>query len=318
MNFLARRALGMIPRLLAASALTFLLLNLLPGDPTTAILGPSAAVPGVKEALKKTLALDKPIPIRYVKWLGRAVQGDLGKGYARGIPVSTELRRRFPRTLEMMFLAIGVSLALAIPFGVWAAYRGGTRTDSVINGIATIFIGVPGYVLGIVVLFLFAVKFRGLPASYKPANQFGYWLHFKSLVMPVGVLAAGLIPIFVRVLRTEMVGTLGEDYITMARAKGLSDRRILVRHALRPSSFALMTVAGLNVGALIGGAIIVENIFQAQGIGTYLVVSTFQREYLNVQGCVLLLTIGYVVINFLVEVFYGVLDPRIRHARAIA
>ncbi len=308
----------MIPRLLAASALTFLLLNLLPGDPTITILGPAAAIPEARESLRKTLALDKPIPVRYVKWLGNAVRGDLGKGYARGIPVATEIRRKLPRTLELMALAVGVSLLLAIPLGVWSAYRSGTRIDNLINGISTMFIGVPGYVLGIVALFLFAVKFRTFPASYKPANQFGYFLHFRSLVMPVGVLAAGLIPIFIRVLRTEMVGTLGEDFITMARSKGVSDRRILLRHALRPSSFALMTVAGLNIGQLIGGALIVEQIFQAQGLGTYIVTSTFQREYLNVQGCVLVVTVGYVLVNFLVEVLYGVLDPRIRHARAIA
>ena len=319
MNFMARRALGMLPRLIAASMLTFLLLNLLPGDPSITILGPAAAIPEARESLRKKLALDKPIPVRYVKWLGNVVlHGDLGKSYARNIPVVTEIRRKFPRTLELMIFAIGVSLIFAIPLGVWSAYRSGTRSDGVINGIATIFIGVPGYVLGIVALFLFAVKFRTFPASYKPANQYGYLLHFRSLVMPVGVLAAGLIPIFIRVLRTEMVGTLSEDFITMARSKGISDRRILVRHALRPSSFALMTVAGLNVGALIGGALIVENIFQAQGLGTYLVVSTFQREYLNVQGCVLIVTVGYVLVNFLVEVLYGVLDPRIRHARAIA
>ena len=217
-----------------------------------------------------------------------------------------------------MAFAILISLMFAIPLGIWSAYRSGTRVDSVINGIATGFIGVPGYVLGIFVLFLFAVKSRAFPASYKAAKEFGFLLHFRSLVMPVGVLAAGLIPIFVRVLRTEMVGTLGEDFITMARAKGLGNTRILLRHALRPSSFALMTVAGINVGQLIGGALIVESIFQIPGLGTYIITSTFRREYLNVQGCVLVVTVGFVLVNFLVEVLYGVLDPRIRHARALA
>ena len=308
----------MIPRLLAASGLTFLLLNLLPGDPTITILGPAAAIPAARESLRKLLALDRPLPIRYLNWLWNALRGNLGFSYATHISVATELRRRLPITLEIMAFAILVSLMFAIPLGIWSAYRSGTRVDSVINGIATGFIGVPGYVLGIFVLFLFAVKSRAFPASYKSANEFGFLLHFRSLSMPVGVLAAGLIPIFVRVLRTEMVGTLGEDFITMARAKGLGNTRILLRHALRPSSFALMTVAGINVGQLIGGALIVESIFQIPGLGTYIITSTFRREYLNVQGCVLVVTVGFVLVNFLVEVLYGVLDPRIRHARALA
>ena len=244
--------------------------------------------------------------------------GDFGKSYARDISVAKEIRQKLPRTLELMGLTILFSLAIAIPFGIWAAYRAGTRIDNLVNGISTTFIGIPGYVLGIVLLFLFTTKAHLFPPSYKLIAERGYYTHFKSLVLPVAVLGAGLIPVFVRVLRSEMAGTLREDFISLARAKGLSDRRILLRHALRPSSFALMTVAGLNIGALIGGALIAENIFQVHGLGEYIVVSSFRREYLNVQGAVLVVTVGYVLVNFLVEVLYGVLDPRIRHARALA
>ena len=318
MRFLGRRFLGLIPRLFAATAVTFLLLNLLPGDPVITILGPAAAIPEARNALRKNLALDKPIPVRYVKWLGNVSRGDFGKSYARDISVSKEILHKLPRTLELMGLTIVISLLLAIPMGVWAAYRAGTRVDNALNGISTMFIGIPGYVLGIVLLFLLTTRVHLFPASFKLISERGYYTHFKSLVLPVAVLAAGLIPVFVRVLRTEMAGTLREDFISLARAKGLSDRRILFRHALRPSSFALMTVAGLNVGSLIGGALIVENIFQMHGLGEYIVVSSFRREYLNVQGAVLVVTVGYVLVNFLVEVLYGVLDPRIRHARAVA
>ena len=318
MRFLLRRFLGLIPRLLAASAVTFLLLNLLPGDPTTTILGPAAAIPEARESLRKSLALDKPIPVRYVKWLSNVVHGDLGKSYARNIPVATEIGRKLPRTLELMVITIVLSLIIAIPFGIWSAYRAGTRVDNTVNGISTIFIGIPGFVLGIVILFLFTTKFHLFPASYKLIAERGYYTHFKSIALPVFVLCASLIPVFVRVLRTEMAATLREDFISLARAKGLSDTRILLRHALRPSSFALITVAGLNVGTLIGGALIVESIFQVNGLGNYIIVSSFQREYLNVQGAVLVVTVGYVLANFFVEILYGFLDPRIRQARALS
>jgi peptide/nickel transport system permease protein len=240
--------------------------------------------------------------------------------------VTEILSERLPTSLELMAMAQIMALAVAIPLGIFAASRANGWADKTSNTVAFGLLSVPNFILAVLLIFLFSLggfTVLGLTvgSDYFPATgrvAFGTdpVEHFKSLVLPAMALAAGQIAVYMRLLRTEMVATLQEDFIAVARAKGMPPRRILLRHAFRPSSFSLLTVAGINVGQLIGGAVIIESIFVIPGLGDLIVRSIFQRDYLVIQGAVLVVAVGFVLINFLVDSLYAVLDPRVRHAPA--
>ena len=225
-----------------------------------------------------------------------------------------------------MLYAEILALLIAIPLGVLAAYRNGTRTDKAINTTAFAFLAIPNFVLALVLSYFVGARLKWLPTSgYAPgwldplfdtSTSPQLWDHFKYMILPVIALAAGQVAIYMRLLRSDMIATLQENFITMAKAKGVSNRRILFRHALRPSSLTLLTVAGLNLGTLIGGAIVVEVIFGIPGIGTQIAYAIAAREYVELQSYVLVIATVFVLINFIVDFLYIVLDPRIRRARA--
>ncbi len=317
LRVIGKRLAYLVPALLAVTILTFLLLKLLPGDPAVDILGPSATPAAVK-ALHHTLGLDKPLPSQYLHWLGHALTGDLGRSYQNDQTTVAALRQRLPVTLELIVLSQLAAIAIAVPIALLAATKPRGVVDRVSTTVAFGFLAVPDFILGVLLVYLFAVKFHALPASgYTPltANPV---LNLKSMVLPVATLALISQAVYIRLLRTDLIATLQQDYITMARSKGLPRRYILFRHALRPSSFSLVTVFGLQFGSLIGGAFIVEVIFGLGGVGSLAVQSIFSRDYLVVQGTVLVVAAGYLVVNFLVDVVYAVLDPRISHASAVA
>lgn len=316
-RFFARKLVQLIPVLFAVSALSFLLLNLLPGDPTIAILGPSATKENVQK-LRHELELDKPLPVRYVRWVGHSVQGDLGKSYVSSQPTIEAIKQRLPVTLELLVLSQLLALLISVPLAILAALKPGGLLDRVSTGSAFGFLAVPNFMLGVLLIFLFAVKLNWFPATGYTRFTENPAENLRSLVLPSVTLGVAELAVYLRLLRTDLIATLQEDFIAMAKAKGLPTKRILLRHALRPSTFSLVTVAGLNLGRLIGGTFVVEYLFALPGIGALTVESIFKRDYVVVQGTVLLVAVGYVLANFFVDMLYGILDPRIRHARAAA
>ncbi len=318
MGFIRRKLIQLAIVLVVVTFFTFLLVSLLPGDPVVAILGP-----GVNEErraeLESELGLDDPLPIRYAEWLGDAVTGDLGTSTNTNLPVVQLLFDRLPISLLLMLYAEIIALVVAIPLGVFTAYKADSVFDKSANTAAFGLLSVPSFIAAILLIYLFALKLNWFPAIY---NDVGLLEdpgeHFRQMFLPSLTLAIGLIATYTRLLRTDMLATLSEDYIGMARAKGMPTWYILFRHAFRPSSFSLLTVAGISVGQLIGGAFIVERIFGIPGIGSTVILAIFQRDFLVVQGGMVIICVGFVLVNFAVDMLYAVLDPRIRHARALA
>jgi len=292
------------------------LTSMLPGDPVDAIAG--FASEEQKDALRAELQLDDPVYVQYGRWIGNFVTGDLGNYYSvtGGRPVADRVRDALPVSLQLMVEAQVLALVIAIPLGVFTAYRAGSRFDKSANATAFGLLAIPNFALALVLAYYVGVRWGWLPVSgyVKPSEDLVE--HLRRMAMPAIALAVGQIAVYMRLLRSDMIATLQEDFITMAKSKGISPSRVLWRHALRPSSLTLLTVAGLNVGVLIGGAVIVEVIFSLPGIGTLLFEAINARQYIALQSLVAIIAVGYVLINFFVDVLYAVLDPRIRHARA--
>ncbi len=312
MPIVARRLLQLVPVLLAVSALTFLMINLLPGDPVDAILGTDAPEEQ-REVVRADLGLDRPLPQRYADWLGGVVQGDLGRSYRTNQPVWDMLASRLPVSLELMVLAQLLALSVAIPLGVLTAYRRDSVLDRTASGTSYALLAAPPFVMAVLLIYIVAVRLQWLPATGYVRLTDDPWDNLRSLALPAIVLALGPMAVNMRLLRSDMIGTLQEDFILMARAEGLTPRRILFGHALRPSLLPLLTVVGINVGALIGGAVIIEQLFALPGIGSLVVDAIFNRDYLVLQGAVLLIAVAYVMVNLVVDLLYTTLDPRIRH-----
>lgn len=317
MDLVLRRLPAMVATLLIVSFLTFLLTSLLPGDPAVQILGAEGASdPGALAAVREDLRLDDPVPVRYLDWLGDAVTGDLGRSYRTQQPVAEAIAERLPVTIEVGALAVVIALAAAIPLGTWSAFRAGGVSDRVITGTTFGVLAVPAFMMAIMLILVFAVTLQWLPATGWVRLTDDPLGNLRTAILPALSLALGELAVYTRLLRADMITTLQQDSITMARAKGIPTSRILFRHALRPSSFSLMTVVGLQVATIIGGAVIVETLFALPGIGRLLVDSIVQRDLVMVQGVALVIAISFVVINFIVDLLYTLLDPRIRHGSA--
>ena len=314
-GFVARRLLYLVPVLIAVSLLTFLIASLLPGDLAYVILG-DQATPEKVAALRHDMGLDEPIWWRYLSWLGHVLQGDFGRSFRTGQTVLQAVAERLPVSLELMVLAELGALAIGIPLAIACAVRSGSAFDRFMTGSAFGMLSVPAFLSAILLIYLFAVELRWLPATgYVPFEEDPIG-NLRSFLLPALTLALGEWPVLMRVLRSDMIATLQEDYIAMARAKGLKPSRILLVHALKPSSLTLVTVTGINIGRLIGGAVIVESIFALPGIGRLLLGAVFTRDLIILQGVVLFVACGYVLLNFIVDMLYAVLDPRIRHGHA--
>jgi peptide/nickel transport system permease protein len=300
--------------LFVVSGVAFLLLNHLPGNPVITLLGP-AATPQAVHLLTIQLGLDKPAWMRYFIWVGNALQGNLGSSYVNHQPVLTSIEYRLPVTLELLVLSQIIALALAIPLGIISALRPSQFVDRLSSGAAFGLLAVPGFILAELLVYLFAVRYNLFPATGYVQLTDDPLGNIRSLTLPALTLGLGSMAVYMRVLRTDMIATLQQDYITMARAKGLPTWWILLRHALRPSTFTLVTVGGLNVGTLIGGAFIIEYIFQVPGIGLLTINSIYARDYLVVTSTTVLVAGGFVIVNLLVDLLYTFLDPRVRSAR---
>jgi peptide/nickel transport system permease protein len=296
------------------SLFTFLLLHLLPGSPAESILGANAT-PHAVAVLNKSLNLDHPLPEQYVVWIGHILRGNFGTSFVNNEPVGQAILQRLPVTIELLIVSQLMAFVVAIPLGIWAAYRKNTWIDRVTTGGSFALLALPPFILALIFVYVFAVRWHVFPATgFTPLSD-GLFANLRTMFLPSLSLALGSVAIYVRVLRAEMITVLEENYITAARAKGMPSSWILLRHAFRPATFALITVAGVNIGFLIGGSFIVEDIFAIPGIGLLTVDSVFSRDYVTVQGCILVVAVGFVLINFLVDMLYPILDPRTRDTR---
>jgi peptide/nickel transport system permease protein len=314
-RFLRQRAARLVPVLLIVTFFSYVLLDLLPGDPAVQRLGQNATAENVAE-LRHELGLDEPLPVRYVKWVGNALHGDLGESYVNGQPVARALEQRAGVTIELLVVSQLIALGIAVPLALLAARRPGKAFDRITTGTAFAFMAVPDFILAVVFVLIFAVDLHWFPSTGLPPFRASPIDHVRSLVLPTVSLAMGSLATYLRVLRAELITTLQEDFVLNARARGLPDRWIMVRHALRPSSISLTTVAGLITGALIGGTLIIEVIFVLPGMGSLAVQAIHSRDYPMVQGFVVVVGVAYVLLNFVVDALYALLDPRIRTATA--
>jgi peptide/nickel transport system permease protein len=311
MRFIWRKLLYFFLIVLIVSAITFEMIDLLPGDAAHVFAGPEASAETLA-AIRDEMGLNSPVIERYFRWIGRAAYGDLGVSMVTREPVWNALTERLPVTLELLLFAQLIALFLTIPAAMICARRPGGAVDRVLTTVAFASISLPNFVMAILLVFLFVMRLGWLPATgFAPLSE-GLATNVRSLLLPGLSIALVEWVILFRVLRSDLITTLGEDFILLARSKGLSSARVLFRHALRPSSLNLLTVLGLQTGNLIGGALVVETIFALPGIGRMLVTAIYSRDIFMIQGCVLWITLGYVTINLLVDLLYAVLDPRIR------
>lgn len=306
------RLLSLLLVVWAVTLATFLLANLLPGDPVLAMLGENATPEAIAH-WRGVMGLDQPLVVRYGQWLWSLLHGDLGISYWTQDGVMAMILRRLPVTLELLVLTQILALSVAIPSAIISAWRRGSGFDRSVQSSALGLLSMPPFLIGILLIFAFSVHLGWLPATgFVPLSQ-GMGANLASVILPVLALALAEFPIYTRLLRADLVQTLQQDYIAVAHAKGMPSRRILLQHALRPSSFTLLTVVGVNIGRLIGGTVIIEQLFALPGIGQMLVQAVYQQDYMVLQGIVLFVAVGFVLINALVDALYFVLDPRTRH-----
>jgi peptide/nickel transport system permease protein len=301
---------SVLATLFAMSLVSFLLVALLPGDLAVLILA-DAATPERVAALRENLGLDQPLFVQYVRWLGNVLTGDFGRAIHSGEATLDVILSRLPVTLELIVLTQIVALGLSIPIGIWSAYRRGTLFDQVTLIGCLVLLSTPTFVVALFMIYAFALNLQWVPATGFIALHESVLENLRSMALPVLSLALVEVPVYLRLLRSEMVGTLQQNFIALARAMGLPTRRILFENALRPSSLNLITVVGINMGRLMGGAIIIEQMFALPGIGQLLVQSIYQQEYLMTQGIVLFVGVMFILINLLTDVVYALVDPRL-------
>jgi peptide/nickel transport system permease protein len=294
---------------------TFMLVRVLPGDPVQKMIPFGTNLDAQRAQLRAEIGLDKPAVQQYGSWIGGFATGDFGKVYPSRTPVSAVLSSAAPVTLLLILYAQLLALLVAIPLGVLTAYRAGTGLDKMASASAFGLLSIPSFVLG-----LYLAYFAGARLHWLPAGQFVHFGtdpvgYFRSMALPTISLAAGQVALYMRLLRSDMIATLQESFVKTARSKGLTTRRILWRHALRPSSLTLLTFAGLNIGTLVGSAVVVETVFSLPGLGTEIYKAIIGQQYVALQSYVGLIAVGYVLVNFSVDFLYTVLDPRIRHER---
>jgi peptide/nickel transport system permease protein len=310
-EFLVRRAFISALTLLLISLIVFAGVRMIPGDPARVLAGTDADAAGIEE-IREKYGLDAPLPVQYARWLGLALRGDLGESIRTRTSVAWMVATKLPITIELACLSLLVAVAIAIPAGVVAAVRRNTVWDVLASGVSLCGVSVPNFWLGIMLILLVSVRFGWLPASgFVPLGE-DIVGNLKRMVMPALVLGTGLAAVLMRQTRNAMIEVLSADYVRTARAKGLAQPAVVVRHALRNGLIPVVTILGLQMGALMGGAVVTEQIFVLPGFGRLIVEAVFTRDYPVVQGVVLITASSYVLINLLVDVSYTVLNPRIR------
>jgi peptide/nickel transport system permease protein len=313
LTFILRRLLSAIPTLILVSLFVFTLQKLLPGDPVLAMAGEERD-PAVMAYLRDKYRLNDPVPLQYLHWVGNVLQGDFGTSLRTEQPVTALLASKLPVTIELAVVALIIALLIGIPTGVISAVRKGTAVDYGANIFALSGISIPHFWLGIVLIMIFAVKLQWLPASgFVPLSE-DLGQNLKTLILPAFVLGAGLSGVLMRHTRSAMLEVLRADYVRTARAKGLFPRTVILKHALRNALMPIVTLTTLLFGELLGGAVLTEQVFSIPGFGKMIVDAVFNRDYAVVQGVVLCVAIGFVLLNLLADVLYRLINPRLRTA----
>ncbi|UCD83795.1 MAG: ABC transporter permease [Deltaproteobacteria bacterium] len=308
-RYLFRRLLLLVPVVWGVSTLVFLFLYLIPGDPVEIMLGETAQAAD-KTLLRQELGLDRPVHLRYLEFLGGLVRGDLGSSFYFKQKVLRTILERYPATLELALAAMVVAIIIAVPLGIISAIRQYSLIDNTSMFLALIGVSMPNFWLGPLLILIFSIQLNLLPVSGREG--------VASLILPAITLGTALAAILSRMTRASMLEVLRDEYITTARAKGLKEKVVILRHALRNALIPIITVIGLQSGALLSGAIITETIFSWPGIGRLLIQAIETRDYPLVQGCVLVISFSYVVVNLLTDILYAYVDPRIRYEQGLA
>jgi peptide/nickel transport system permease protein len=310
-SYLTKRVLALVPVLSVVAVVVFLLIHLTPGDPAAVMLGPEASAADV-QALRAQLGLNDPLHVQFLRWLGGVLQGDLGQSLFIRQPVADVLADALGPTMSLAIMAELLAIAIAVPAGIMAARRRGTAADRAFMTGALLGISVPSFLLGLFLALVFAVGLGWLPvAGYRPLED-GLGRHLTYLVLPAVALGAMQAALIARTTRSSMLDVLTENYMKTAKAKGLPERVRIYKHALRNAALPVLTVVGQTFGTLIAGAAVVETVFNIPGIGQLVVNSVERRDFVVIQGVVLLIAVGYVLINLVVDVLYSAFDPRIR------
>ena len=309
--YIIKRLLSLIPVLFVVSIVIFSIVHITPGDPTSFMLGEEATEEQLAEA-RTQLGLDAPIYEQYFNWIKKAVVGDLGESYHMNMSVNEAIKTHIGPTLSLAILAEIIALCIAIPLGIVAAIKRGTATDQTVMGISLLGMAIPSFLLALFLVLIIGVQLQWLPvAGYRPLDS-GLWNHLKYLIMPaisLGTIQAALIA---RMTRSSMLEVLNTNYIKMARSKGVVERKVIYNHALQNAFLPILTVIGITFGGLVTGAVVTETIFNIPGIGSLIINSVERRDYTVIQGIVLFVTFVYVMINLVIDILYGVIDPRVR------
>ena len=314
-RFLIRRVLISLLLVLLVETIVFSLVHLLPGDPVMIILGSEHTPdPKVVEAVRVKLGLDQPLPTQYVRWLGGLLQRDLGNSLVDGSPVWDTVTERLPRTLELVTVAMALATLIGVPLGILAALRWNRATDRVLSLIGAMGISSPVYVVGTLLVLAFGVTLHWLPVAGYASIGESWPEHVRRLTLPAITLALGPMAILTRMTRSSVLEVFHQDYVRTARAKGLLERIVVTRHMLSNALIPIVTVIGLQMGTLIGGSVIVEYIFNWPGLSTLLVTALGRRDYPIVQGVILTSASLFIIFNMIVDMLYGVLDPRVRYS----
>ncbi|MHB1625440.1 MAG: ABC transporter permease [Candidatus Dormibacteria bacterium] len=312
--YLLRRAGISLLTLLIASMVVFLGVRAVPGSPAVALTGNTDFTPAALAAINREYGLDKPLPVQYVDWLGQVVQGHLGSSPVTGLPVTTEIGNAFPVTAELTILSMLVALLLGIPTGILAAIRRGRTADYVSNGLALFGLSIPSFWFGIILILLFSIHFSLLPSAGFVSFSVNPGANLAHLLMPAFVLGTGIAAVLMRQTRSGLLETLRTDYVRTARAKGLSEWVVVGKHALRNSLVTVATVIALQVGVLISGVAVTEEVFGLPGIGQLTINAVFQRDYPTIQTVALLTAAIVIIINLVMDLVYMVLSPKVRLA----
>ncbi len=311
LRFFLRRLLITIPTILLISVFVFSLQKLLPGDPLLVMAGEERD-PEVLEFLREKYGLNDPVAVQYATWVGKALTGDLGISLRTQQPVTELIAQKLPVTLQLALMSLVFALVIGIPAGILSAWRKGTITDWVANVVALSGLSIPNFWLGIMLILLVSVKWQLLPASgYVPPAE-DFWLSIKTMLMPAFVLGTALAATLMRHTRSAMLSVLTADYIRTARAKGLSERTVILKHAFRNALTPIVTLTALLFGELVAGAVLTEQIFTIPGFGKLVVDAVFNRDYAVVQGIVLVTAVGFIAMNLIADMLYVVLNPRLR------
>ncbi|MCM2504301.1 ABC transporter permease [Aureimonas altamirensis] len=312
MAYVSRRLMAAIPVLLVVAVFVFALLRFSGGDPAAIIAG-DMATPEQLAAIRAQLGLDQPLPVQFAAWTGQLLSGDFGTSLISRTPVTTLIGQRLEPTLSLALVAIAITVLIAVPLGVLAAWRHGGIVDNFVSAATVLGFSVPVFVVGYVLIQIFANELRWLPVQgFKPISQ-GLMPFLSTIILPALTLSSIYIALIARMTRASMLDVLGEDYVRTARAKGLSERLVLFRHALRNAAVPILTVIGTGFALMISGVVVTESVFNLPGLGRLTVDAILARDYPVIQALILLTSLVYVAINLLIDLSYAVLDPRIRY-----